>query len=383
MRLACLLLCPVLLLGAACSDGGSTPRLDAGMDGGEGCEPPSAVCGTRCVNLETDARNCGACGMECAGGSFCSTGACSRTCSPPLTACGASCVDVANDADHCGACDSACGEGEVCRGGACQCPEGTMVCDGWCADINWDESNCGLCGRHCDTDQVCNMGSCTCLSGSRETECDDGTDDDCDGLVDCDDDDCVGSTRPCMGICGAGVEACESGGTWGTCAGGSGETEICGDGIDQDCDGFDTRMPDSFEPNDTCDECVLLMPMGGEPTDPNVFLNARFDSIDDRVDCFRLIADDSGAIAREFIRVDLTEIPAGHDYDIYLYQGIDNCRSRTALASSTNTGNADDNIVWGEPFLPGDDSGTYYVEVRRFRGFSCTDDYRLAVNGLR
>jgi hypothetical protein len=368
---------------AGCSGDDGLARMDGGgLDSGR-CTEFSDMCGSRCVDLGSDPMNCGLCGNACPAGGFCSMGECTRTCSPPLTACDASCVDIATDRAHCGGCGAPCGDDEECRGGACGCPDGYSNCDGVCVDIDQDEGNCGVCGRVCATDQVCNAGSCSCSAGARESACDDGTDDDCDGMIDCADEDCVGATRPCTGMCGAGVETCEGGDVWGMCVGGSGEAEICGDGIDQDCDGFDVRMPDGFEPNDTCADCFQLMPMGsGDPVDPNVFLNARFDSVDDDIDCYKLIASDEGGIAREFIRVDLTEIPSGHDYDIYLYESLDDCNMRrNALASSTNVGNADDHIAWGERFATSD-SGTYYIIVDRYRGYSCTDDYRLAVNGL-
>ncbi len=363
----------------ACSDPG-VPLPDGGMDAGRtdgsgGCEAPTELCGTRCVNVMNDGRNCGSCGMECAAGSFCSSGVCSRTCPSGTTACGGDCADFATDRNHCGDCDTVCAADQDCRGGACTCPEGYTTCDGSCVDPETDASNCGVCGRTCATDEVCSMGMCTCGAGARESECNDMMDDDCDGMIDCDDPDCADATRPCMGMCGAGVETCDGAGSWGMCEGGDGGMEICGDGIDQDCDGVDTRNPDMYEPNDDCGSCALI----SMETDPVITIQARFDSVDDNVDCYRFIADDS--IYGENIDVSLTNIPAGHDYDVFLYRNYDDCVSRTPLVSGTNFDNADENICWPERFAL-DDGGTYYIRVTRFRGQSCTDDYSLHVDGL-
>ncbi len=381
-----------LAVGAAAGCGPDEPtlpdggRVDAGgRDAGpDSCETPRATCGGTCVNTETDARHCGGCGVACPDGAFCSMGMCTRTCPSGLRACGASCVDVATDVDHCGGCDMPCPSDRDCRGGSCVCPEGYIECDGTCVDPESDTSHCGVCGRTCEADEICNMASCECAAGGRETACDDGEDEDCDGLVDCEDDDCNGATRGCSGSCGMGAETCMDG-VWGECEGGDGGEEICGDGIDQDCDGYDTRLPDGWEPNDTCDECVFV----NMETDPNVFLRASFDSVYDDVDCYKFVADD-GCCAREFIDLALENIPSGHDYDLYLYRNHADCVSRTALAQSTNAGNADDTISWGERF-GASDSGTYYVRVTRYRGHMCVPDcsapgagcYKLTINGLR
>ena len=59
----------------------------------------------------------------------------------------------------------------------------------------------------------------------------------------------------------------------------------------------------------------------------------------------------TSSMAREFIRVDLTNVPAGHDYDIYLYKGEADCNARTnALARSINGRGMDDSFAWGERF---------------------------------
>ena len=113
-----------------------------------------------------------------------------------------------------------------------------------------------------------------------------------------------------------------------------------------------------------------------------ITINARFDSILDEVDCFRFIADDS--FAGEKIVIDLTDIPTGHDYDIYLYRDYDDCLlgHTAALETGENGGNADEQLCYMERFAL-DDGGTYYIQVERFRGNSCTEDYSLSVDGLR
>ena len=369
------------LVASGCGPEVISPDVDAGGDGGRRfdgsspCEAPTRSCGGRCVNVQNDPANCGDCGMTCTGGTFCESGMCNRTCSGGLTACGSACVDFASDRAHCGRCDNACPMDRDCRGGSCVCPTGYIECGGTCIDPSTDRANCGRCGNACTGSDVCRADVCTCASGARESDCINGMDDDCDMMIDCMDSDCVGSTRTCSGACGAGTQACQAGGTYGMCMGGDGSAEICGDGIDQDCNGVDLRRPDGWEPNDSCDSCVMLM-----GTDPNVFLDATFDSVDDPVDCFRFAADD-GIDPTENINITLTNIPTGTDYDVYLYRSYTECAAGTVLASSALTSNMDESIGWGERFGI-DDGGTYYIRVVRYRGHSCDAQYHLTINGL-
>lgn len=120
------------------------------------------------------------------------------------------CVDLADDADNCGGCGLACAEldGAVvaCDAGACvldTCEPGRADCD-------------GDAGNGCEV-----VGSCECNPGD-ETPCYPGPAD-----------------TAGVGACSAGVRTCNGSGTgWGACAGAVLPTaEVCGDQLDNDCDG--------------------------------------------------------------------------------------------------------------------------------------------------
>lgn len=96
------------------------------------------------------------------------------------------------------------------------------VCgDGTC-DANEDSCNCAA--------------DCGAAPGS-ETSCNDGVDNDCDGATDCDDSDCLGDAAcPSCGdgACDAGEDSCNCASDCGVAP--STETS-CSDGSDNDCDG--------------------------------------------------------------------------------------------------------------------------------------------------
>jgi hypothetical protein len=337
------------------------------------CEAPRVICSQTCSNPQTDPFNCGRCGNECPTGMFCNAGMCAHVCESGRMACGASCVDPATDHENCGGCNAPCAADRQCKGGECHCPDQTTECNGACVNPNEDPNNCGICGRMCTSQQICSQGSCVCAGGTKETNCTDGIDNDCDGLIDCMDPDCVGTTKPCMGRCGMGVESCQMDGTYSACMGGDGSPDVCGSGIDSDCDGMTLRAPSMYEPNDTCGEG---WPIPG--TNPSVTLTPRFDSVEDSYDFFKLVFDDTISYPQH-IQITMDQIPMGHDYDLFLYASYDACQSMMPIASSTHDGNAPEMIDWAESFGTCD-SGTYYIRVARISGYSCTESYRLVID---
>ncbi len=168
---------------------------------------------------------------DCDGKKDCADGDCAtRTCGPNGFRCGA----TAGSACACSG-----------NGGLAQPAKETSCSDGFdndcdgladCADADCKATAAGGFGQACATPTLvanarCDyFGACACPGGqAHETSCGDGSDNDCDGLLECSDPDCTGQA------CGTFGMTCPAGG--GACSCPTGVTEICNDGRDNNCDG--------------------------------------------------------------------------------------------------------------------------------------------------
>ncbi len=163
----------LILLGLACSE---PPTQGLGGSPADGlCEQGLTACGADCVDLGSDASNCGSCGETCEGNEVCRLRRCeAEGCGPGLTACGASCRDTATDPLNCGDCGIACTEEQRCREGRCElfCPSGFAECGGACRDLTRDPSHCGNCDRACAPGEACLDGGCSLVCPAGQSACD-------------------------------------------------------------------------------------------------------------------------------------------------------------------------------------------------------------------
>ncbi len=125
------------------------------------CPLGYSECGDKCVDLDTDAKNCGACKKACDTSEVCVTSSCELNCPPGLEKCDDSCVNIHYDPKHCGACNKACQMGEVCLEGCVAfCAPGETICDGACVNLDDNPSYCGDCDTTCGDEQLCRDGGC-------------------------------------------------------------------------------------------------------------------------------------------------------------------------------------------------------------------------------
>ena len=166
-------------------------------------------------------------------------------------------------------CENACGRSEqICIDGvytACQMPvdevctndlDSTEAQDEDCDGVI--DEGCGGCtegeSRACsiscrDGLEYCQNGSFQGCDAPPPTDeiCADQIDNDCDGTVDEDCPDCIdGDSRECGSLCGIGEEVCVDG-SYTACTAVMPVPEICGDQIDNDCDG---------QTDEDCDVCT-------------------------------------------------------------------------------------------------------------------------------
>ena len=153
--------------------------VDTGPCGG-GCPAGRTCCGDRCVDLLTDAQNCGGCSAVCVAANAsttCQMGRCVPVCLPgfgdcdgsPLNGCE---VDLAVSAFNCSACSAECSTtnaNSVCDTGRCRltCAEGWGNCDGLATNgcetnLRSTLAHCGGCNIPCPAP---NHNSVECFNG--------------------------------------------------------------------------------------------------------------------------------------------------------------------------------------------------------------------------
>ena len=200
-----------------------------------GCTPPSAS------NCRTDA--------DCAAGHVCATGG--GLFVNPGGRCIAREVDDAGDPPVDDADDPPADARRDCGGSEETCDGSDDDCDG----VVDESCPCAFTGAStgvCSDGTVGEDGMCNPPASYQATEaaCGDGLDNDCDGAPDEMDDDCgctSGEKRSCyngppatkgVGACTEGEQTCDEG-TWDDCRGETRPTsEMCGNGLDNDCDGM-------------------------------------------------------------------------------------------------------------------------------------------------
>lgn len=152
------------------------------------CPESETRCSNNCVNLQTDASNCGRCGTACTRSEDCRDGICAAgdvACQEGQTRCSNTCVNTSNDVLNCGTCGVICAIDEECTGGTCRaiqadaddedeaeaCDPGQTRCGAICTDLQTDEANCGTCGTTCAAGEECVGGTC---ASTKTTRCPEG-----------------------------------------------------------------------------------------------------------------------------------------------------------------------------------------------------------------
>jgi hypothetical protein len=159
-----------------CSDSSCTCMV-AGK--GQACALSETCCSDGCHETMSDVLNCGGCNLACKMGEACAMGKCAcgdggKSCHGSEICCAANagdagnpavCADLQSDPKNCGKCGHQCAAGKACNNGLCDgecapCAMGETCCmedfgdagtAAMCANLFTDNNNCGKCGKKCPT----------------------------------------------------------------------------------------------------------------------------------------------------------------------------------------------------------------------------------------
>jgi hypothetical protein len=252
---------------------------------------------------------------------------------------------------------------------------------------------------HPNADEVCNQTDDDCdgtfdeaaidlnlcgVCGDAPLEVCDGQDQDCDGEADENNDPVLPGRlkQDCSTACGQGQEQCLAG-NWLNCSAPPSFPEVCGDGVDNNCDGIEVNRPDQYEPNNSCGSAANL----GE--DPDIVIRPSMDSVDDRFDHFWFRGKDNFTAGCAFgggeeIEIDLRNPPPGVELRMRVFLEQPSCN---AGLSEFRDGVRD---CGGHPCFRFeedcvvDEDGNYYIQVEKIGdGYNCDATYELRVKGLR
>ena len=196
------------------STSGTTTGASTSGGTGGGCPSGQTLCGTTCVDLQSNGSHCGACSTVCGGStSVCANGVCASACPAALVTCSSSCVNLATDPANCGSCGAPCLQGTSCVSGQCTCGAGLVACGPGvgCYDTSSDPNNCGACGRACLQGELCSAGLCVCVPGFATCS----VNSTCQTQTSSSSQDCGG----CGNICSMLSQFCDTGNCVSTCAG--------------------------------------------------------------------------------------------------------------------------------------------------------------------
>ena len=267
---------------AACGDACSYPHAQATCNSGVcqmgACESGYDDCNHSpadgCEADLSSSETCGSCAVRCQQPFFCSGGVCTDKCPTGQLPCGGKCIDVTSDPQNCGGCGLVCSLSHAkttCSNSICV----IVACDAQWGDCNNQPAdgceaqlgtvqNCSRCGDACsfaNAQATCSQGVCQMLScHPGYGDCDATAANGCESPLNTSAH-CGSCTVSCpagqsciQGRCQDYCEDSDGDGHGKTSCGGDdcndndrsvypGAREICGDSLDQDCDGKDTTCP--------------------------------------------------------------------------------------------------------------------------------------------